>query len=29
MINFIDYGLQAATAAPGQQRPSPADTHRR
>ena len=29
MINFIDHGLQATTATPGQQRPSPADTHRR
>jgi len=27
MINFIDHGLQATTATPGQQRPSPADTH--
>ena len=30
MINFIDHGLQATTTtAPGQQRPSPADPHRR
>jgi hypothetical protein len=27
MINFIDHGLQATTATPGQQRPSPAGTH--
>jgi len=29
MINFIDHGLQATTATSGQQRPSPADAHRR
>ena len=29
MINFIDHGLQATTATADQQRPSPADTHRR
>jgi AcrR family transcriptional regulator len=29
MINFVDHGLQAATATPGQQRRSPADAHRR